>query len=58
MPLHIFLRKDLDCGESTIASKPDSKFTSLHLELAGRMMAAQLYWQDTVIPTDISFRAV
>ncbi|MGL9735324.1 MAG: iron-sulfur cluster carrier protein ApbC [Symbiopectobacterium sp.] len=57
LPLHISLREDLDCGEPTVASKPDSEFTSLYRELAGQV-AAQLYWQGAVIPTEISFRAV
>ncbi|WP_280174530.1 hypothetical protein [Pantoea rodasii] len=37
--------------------RPDSEFTALYRQLAGRV-AAQLYWQGEVIPADISFRAV
>lgn len=57
LPLHISLREDLDRGEPTVACRPDSEFTSLYRELAGQV-AAQLYWQGEVIPTEISFRAV
>ncbi|KAA8999868.1 iron-sulfur cluster carrier protein ApbC [Affinibrenneria salicis] len=57
LPLHISLREDLDRGEPTVVSQPDSEFTSLYRELAGQV-AAQLYWQGEVIPSEISFRAL
>ncbi|MFP1745220.1 iron-sulfur cluster carrier protein ApbC [Lonsdalea quercina] len=57
LPLHMSLREDLDRGEPTVVSQPDSEFTSLYRELAGRV-AAQLYWQGQVIPTEIAFRAL
>ena len=57
LPLHISLREDLDLGEPTVVRRPDSEFTALYRELAGRV-AAQLYWQGEVIPQDIAFRAV
>ncbi|MBV4412007.1 iron-sulfur cluster carrier protein ApbC [Enterobacteriaceae bacterium YMB-R22] len=57
MPLHITLREDLDRGQPTVVSRPDSEFTSLYRQLAGRV-AAQLYWQGEVIPGDIAFRAL
>lgn len=57
LPLHISLREDLDLGEPTVVRRPDSEFTALYRELAGRV-AAQLYWQGDVIPQDIAFRAV
>ena len=44
MPLHISLREDLDAGTPTVAARPDSEFTALYRQLAGRV-AAQLYWQ-------------
>lgn len=57
MPLHISLREDLDRGTPTVVSRPDSDFTVMYRELAGRV-AAQLYWQGEVIPGEIAFRAV
>lgn len=57
MPLHITLREDLDAGKPTVISRPDSEFTAIYRQLAGRV-AAQLYWQGEVIPADIAFRAV
>ncbi|MDZ7277921.1 iron-sulfur cluster carrier protein ApbC [Pantoea eucrina] len=57
LPLHITLREDLDDGEPTVVRRPDSEFTALYRQLAGRV-AAQLYWQGSVIPGDIAFRAL
>ncbi len=57
LPLHINLCEDLDDGEPTVIRRPESEFTALYRELAGRV-AAQLYWQGEVIPGDIAFRAV
>lgn len=57
MPLHISLREDLDRGEPTVVSNPQSEFTLLYRQLAARM-AAQLYWKGEAIPTEIAFRAV
>ena len=57
LPLHINLREDLDAGQPTVISRPDSEFTALYRQLAGRV-AAQLYWQGEVIPGDIAFRAL
>ncbi|WP_114195659.1 iron-sulfur cluster carrier protein ApbC [Edaphovirga cremea] len=57
MPLHISLREDLDRGEPTVIANPQSEFTALYRQLAGRV-AAQLYWKGEAIPTEISFRAV
>ena len=57
LPLHIDLREDLDEGEPTVIRRPDSDFTALYRQLAGRV-AAQLYWQGEVIPGEIAFRAL
>ena len=57
MPLHITLREDLDSGKPTVVSRPDSEFADMYRQLAGRV-AAQLYWQGEVIPSEIAFRAV
>ncbi|MGS6205912.1 iron-sulfur cluster carrier protein ApbC, partial [Enterobacter intestinihominis] len=38
-------------------SRPDSEFTEIYRQLAGRV-AAQLYSQGEVIPSEIAFRAV
>ena len=57
LPLHISLREDLDNGEPTVVRRPDSEFTALYRQLAVNV-AAQLYWQGSVIPDDIAFRAL
>lgn len=57
LPLHISLREDLDRGEPTVVSRPDSEFTAIYRQLAADL-AAQLFWQGEAIPTEISFRAL
>ncbi|WP_313383064.1 iron-sulfur cluster carrier protein ApbC [Pantoea sp.] len=57
LPLHINLREDLDDGEPTVIRRPESEFTALYRQLAGRV-ASRLYWQGEVIPGDIAFRAL
>lgn len=57
MPLHINLREDLDKGTPTVIARPDSEFTAIYRQLAGKV-ASQLYWQGEVIPSEIAFRAV
>jgi len=57
LPLHISLREDLDRGQPTVVSRPDSEFTELYRQLAGQV-AAQLYWQGEIIPTEIAFKAL
>ncbi|MGY2913903.1 iron-sulfur cluster carrier protein ApbC [Ewingella americana] len=57
MPLHISLREDLDRGEPTVVSNPQSEFTLMYRQLAARI-ASQLYWRGDAIPTEIAFRAV
>lgn len=53
----IFLCVKTDRGTPTVISRPDSEFTAIYRDLAGRV-AAQLYWQGEVIPGEIAFRAV
>ena len=55
LPLNITLREDLDHGNPTVASRPDSEFTAIYRELAAKV-ASELYWQGKPIPTEISFR--
>lgn len=57
LPLHITLREDLDDGQPTVIRRPQSEFTAMYRQLAGRV-AAQLFWQGEVIPDDIAFRAI
>lgn len=57
IPLHISLREDLDRGEPTVVSHPDSEFADIYRQLASNV-AAEMYWQGEAIPTEISFRAV
>jgi len=57
LPLHITLREDLDDGQPTVIRRPQSEWTVMYRQLAGRV-AAQLFWQGEVIPDDIAFRAI
>ncbi|MDX7989883.1 iron-sulfur cluster carrier protein ApbC [Xenorhabdus littoralis] len=57
IPLHISLREDLDRGEPTVSSQPDSEFADIYREIAATI-SARMYWQGEKIPTEISFRAV
>lgn len=57
LPLHISLREDLDRGEPTVISRPDSEFTQIYRQLAAKV-AAELYWQGKPIPTEISIRTL
>ncbi|AKA39756.1 iron-sulfur cluster carrier protein ApbC [Yersinia ruckeri] len=57
IPLHICLREDLDRGEPTVVSRPDSEFADIYRQLASTV-AAEMYWQGEAIPTEISFRAL
>ncbi|MBD2782298.1 iron-sulfur cluster carrier protein ApbC [Xenorhabdus szentirmaii] len=57
IPLHISLREDLDRGEPTVSSQPDSEFADIYCEIASNI-SAQMYWKGKKIPTEISFRAV
>nr|WP_202115312.1 iron-sulfur cluster carrier protein ApbC [Gilliamella sp. Pas-s25] len=57
IPLHKILRQDLDTGQPTVISHPDSEFTQLYCQIAGRI-ASELYWQGEAILPDISFKAL
>ena len=57
MPLHRLLRQDLDSGQPTVVSHPDSEFTQLYCNIAAQV-ASQLYWQGETILPDISFKAL
>ncbi len=54
IPLHISLCADLDRGEPTVISHPESEFTDLYLELA-MTTSSEMYWQCKAI-SDIAFR--
>ncbi|MGC7560303.1 iron-sulfur cluster carrier protein ApbC [Pasteurella sp. PK-2025] len=56
-PLHIRLREDLDQGTPTVVAAPDSEIAQSFLELA-QNVASELYWQGSVIPSEIMFREV
>lgn len=56
-PLHIRLREDLDKGTPTVAVAPESEITQSFLQLA-QTVASELYWQGSVIPSEILFREV
>lgn len=57
MPLHIRLREDLDNGTPTVAAAPDHEISQAYLAL-GAKVAAELYWQGSVIPSEIMIREV
>lgn len=57
MPLHIRLREDLDNGIPTLATDPTHEISQAYLELGARV-AAELYWQGSVIPSEIMIREV
>lgn len=57
MPLHIRLREDLDNGTPTLAADPSHEISQAYLEL-GAKVAAELYWQGSVIPSEIMIREV
>ncbi|MDO5054103.1 MAG: iron-sulfur cluster carrier protein ApbC [Pasteurella oralis] len=56
-PLHIRLREDLDKGTPTVAAAPDSEITQSFIQLAEKV-ATELYWQGSVIPSEIMFKEV
>ena len=57
LPLHIRLREDLDNGTPTVIAEPNGEITQSFLKLAEKV-AAELYWQGSVIPGEIMFREV
>lgn len=57
MPLHIRLREDLDNGKPTFVADPQHPISQAYLEL-GAKVAAELYWQGSVIPSEIMIREV
>ncbi|OCG01373.1 iron-sulfur cluster carrier protein ApbC [Gilliamella sp. wkB112] len=57
IPLHTMLRQDLDTGNPTVISHPDSEFTKIYCQIAVRI-ASELYWQGEAILPDISFKAL
>lgn len=57
LPLHIRLREDLDAGTPTVAVAPEHEISQAYIELAGKV-AAELYWQGNVIPSEITIREV
>lgn len=40
LPLHIHLREDLDNGTPTVIARPESEFTDIYRQLAGRVAAS------------------
>lgn len=57
MPLHIRLREDLDAGTPTVIAAPEHEISQAYLKLAEKV-AAELYWQGSVIPSEIMIREV
>ncbi len=57
IPLHIDIRKDLDNGNPTVSSRPDSLHSSIYQELA-ETVVSRLYWQGKPKPDAISFVSV
>lgn len=56
-PLHIRLREDLDRGIPTVVADPQHNISQSFMQLA-ESVAAELYWQGKVIPSEIMFREV
>ncbi|AKD37816.1 antiporter inner membrane protein [Pasteurella multocida subsp. multocida OH4807] len=56
-PLHIRLREDLDKGTPTVAAAPESEIAQSFMQLAEKV-ASELYWQGSVIPSEIMFKEV
>ena len=56
-PLHIRLRQDLDRGEPTVIAAPEDDIAKSFMQLAEKV-ASELYWQGSVIPSEIMFREV
>ncbi|KMK50967.1 sodium:proton antiporter [[Actinobacillus] muris] len=57
MPLHIRLREDLDNGTPTVVADPTHEISQAYAQLAAKI-AAELYWQGSVIPSEIMIRKV
>ncbi|WP_044470639.1 iron-sulfur cluster carrier protein ApbC [Mannheimia massilioguelmaensis] len=57
LPLHICLREDLDKGVPTVISHSNEEIRDSFLQLAEKV-ASELYWQGSVIPSEIMFREV
>ncbi|MEG9499122.1 iron-sulfur cluster carrier protein ApbC [Mannheimia indoligenes] len=57
LPLHIRLREDLDSGMPTVVAAPEHEISQAYLALAEKV-AAELYWQGSVIPSEIMIREV
>jgi len=57
LPLNIQVRQDLDAGKPTVVAAPDSEIAKSFLDLAEKV-STELYWQGSVIPSEILFREV
>ncbi|TCJ98535.1 ATP-binding protein involved in chromosome partitioning [Volucribacter psittacicida] len=57
LPLHIRLRQDLDQGVPTVLADPQHEISQAFMQLA-EQVATELYWQGSVIPSEIMFREV
>lgn len=57
LPLHIRLREDLDNGTPTVVAAPEHEISQAYQQLAAKV-AAELYWQGSVIPSEIMIREV
>lgn len=57
LPLHIRLREDLDAGVPTVVAAPEHETSQAYLALAEKV-ASELYWQGSVIPSEIMIREV
>ncbi|QGM80878.1 iron-sulfur cluster carrier protein ApbC [Otariodibacter oris] len=57
LPLHIKLREDLDKGIPTVVADPNHEISQFYLDLAAKV-ASELYWQGSVIPSEIMIREV
>ena len=57
LPLHIRIREDLDAGNPTVVRVPENEISQAFLQLAEKV-STELYWQGSVIPSEILFKEV
>ncbi|KLV09337.1 sodium:proton antiporter [Photobacterium aquae] len=57
LPLHIQIREDIDKGQPTVASAPESDHGQAYIELAGSV-ASRLFWHGTPVVEQITIRTM
>ena len=57
LPLHIRIREDLDAGNPTVVRVPENEISQAFLQLSEKV-STELYWQGSIIPSEILFKEV